>query len=159
MTTARARLQSTLIVVATALGLWLLATPESGGQGKDKAPEPKYVQGEDHLKGKARWEWQLLDSGGKELDKGTFMGYVDGKICHGTEQKQVGTWKSTAKGTLAVSFTWPRLKGNWNFKLVNNNPPTYEAAPSKAGAAKATKKKPAAEKVASERLLVKCIND
>src|SRR5262249_25385888 len=146
MTTPRVRLQSMLVVLATTLALCLLTPSESGGQGTGKTPEPKYVPGEDHLKGKARWEWHLQSPAGKELDTGTFMGYVNGRICHAQQQKQVGTWKSTGQVPVSVTFTWPRLKGTWVLRLTSAKPPTYE------GILKTTKKK-------GERLHVQIIND
>lgn len=131
MTTSLVKLAGTSALFAGLL-LCLPSTSESGGgkaKSKDKTgntpTEKPYVQGEDHLKDKARWNWTLLDNG-KEADKGTFMGYVDGKIKHGTTQEDVGTWKSTAKGTVSVNFTWPRLKGAWEFKMVKAEPPTYD---------------------------------
>jgi hypothetical protein len=151
MTTPRRALPSLAAVLAMTLALCLLAPSESGGQGngKDKAPERKYVPGENHLKGKARWEWHLL-SGGKEVDKGTFMGYVDGTIKHGTDQKQVGTWKSNGPDSVSVTFTWPRLKGSWEFRRVEAKVPTYEGTLKVASQKKSTK---------VEKLRVEILND
>src|SRR5262249_49353745 len=118
-----------LMVLAIALVLCLATTSESGAQGKGKSPPKKFVPGEDHLKNKARWEWRILSASGKQLDKGTFMGYVDGRICHGSNQKQVGSWESTGKGSLTATFTWPRLKGAWDLQLTGAKVPTYEGKP------------------------------
>jgi hypothetical protein len=123
MTARFPRLLLVAFAAVTTLMLVLPATSESGG---NKNPDKKFKPGEDHLKNKARWQWTLQE-GGKEVDKGTFMGYTDGKICHGEDQKQIGNWKKTKTvGTLAVTFNYPRLEGSWTFVMTRGVPPTYD---------------------------------
>ena len=128
MTIFFSRLHAVSIVVVTVLVLCLPTSSESGSKPRNKSVEKKFQQGENNLKGRARWEWTLLEDG-KQVDKGTFMGYVDGRICHGREQKEVGSWKwvkAKAKDKINATFTYPKLAGSWNFVLVKTRPPTYE---------------------------------
>lgn len=135
--TALLKLHAPFVLLVSALLLCLPARSESGGKNKktdkaDKTAEKKFESGQDHLKGRARWEWKLYE-GNKKVDDGTFMGYVDGRICHGKDQVLVGNWKfADAKDAVSVTFTWPRLKGTFLMQMTRGDPPTYEGTSGKA---------------------------
>jgi len=82
------------------------------------------AQPQEHLKGKARWEWVVTDSKGKET-KGTFMGYVTGEVKHGKEQQLVGHWKAVGGDRVQATFDKGPLTGTIDVKQTKAKIPTY----------------------------------
>jgi hypothetical protein len=112
------QLQGFVILCAAALLLVLPGESESGGKDKSKpAPPPKST----------RWQWKVTE-GDKKVDEGTFKGYTDGSIRWGKDQINVGSWKFSGGGKDAITatFTFARLKGSWNVKLITPHPPVWE---------------------------------
>lgn len=78
----------------------------------------------DDLKGRARWEWVIRDDKGKDVENGTFMGYVNGDIYHGKEK--IGTFTIPAKNQVKVTFVNGKLIGTCDMQLKIVRPATFE---------------------------------
>lgn len=80
--------------------------------------------GQDVLKGRARWEWVVTNSNGKQT-RGTFMGYVNGEIKHGKKQELVGSWKAVGADRIEATFDKGPLTGLVSVKRSRGTVPTY----------------------------------
>jgi hypothetical protein len=124
MSRSMIRLQAAFVVLATLLVCCPGYSQTEKGKDKDKKAEKKAG---DNLPGKARWEWKLFDKGDRTpVESGTFMGYLDGRICHGKKQNEVGSWKWTGTDTVTATFTFPKLEGTWDLQRLKGKVPTFE---------------------------------
>lgn len=85
----------------------------------------------DLIPGAARWEWTL--GTGKNAEMGTFKGYQDGTIKHGTAQKLVGNWKPVGTDSIHVKFTDGPLHGEVTLKRTVAKIITFEGKLNKKG--------------------------
>jgi len=115
------------LLLGCALTLTASAYPQAKKDKDKDEPPPKKkgdADGKNGMKDRARWEWQLLDEKGKTAQVGTFMGYLDGTLKQGKDQKQIGTSKED-KDKIKATITEGPLKGVLTLTLVDRKPLKY----------------------------------
>ena len=132
-----------LAVVTAALAVAFATAPTAVGD--PPAKQKGDADGHNDHPNKARWEWKILDNQGKSTQTGTFMGYRDGTVKHGKEQKQIGSFK-TEQGQLKVKFTSGPLAGEATMVLAERKPIKYSGELTKGDGSKV-------------KLVVEIIND
>lgn len=106
------------IACLTLVSLAFVGGPvHSGGKAKD-------LDKKNNLQNRARWEWILENDKGKQLDFGTFMGYIGGEIKHGNNH--IGTFKIVDNNSIRVFITEGKLQGRWELNQTRTRPVTFE---------------------------------
>lgn len=126
------------VAVLSALLILGVATAQDKGKDKNKDKTGKSKvdpDGKDDKKGRARWEWILSDTKGKELARGTIDADVQGTVYHG--KSTIGSFtQSGGNSQLKVKFSEGRLKGTAELRLTVKKPATYEGELSRADGAR-----------------------